>query len=58
MIQQHSAPDLPVHYIDWVVFTRDWGTWSEPCQSLEEAQELSGRTGRGPIYRRTWEVEA
>ncbi|NLA55563.1 MAG: hypothetical protein GX859_04575 [Corynebacterium humireducens] len=43
-------------HIDWLVYTRDWGTWSEPCETIEEARELSDRTGGGPVYRRTWEL--
>lgn len=41
-------------YVDWIVFNRLWGVFSEDLASLEEAQELSARTGGGPIFRRQW----
>lgn len=46
-------PDLD-GYVDWIVFTRDWNTFSEPCATEEEAQWVSQHTGGGPIYRREW----
>lgn len=53
MTEDHSEPKF-THHVDWIVFTRDWGTWSEPCESLDEAQDLSRRTGGGGIYERRW----
>lgn len=46
-------PDLD-GYVDWIVFTRDWNAFSEPCETEEEAQWVSSHTGGGPIYRRAW----
>lgn len=52
----HSDPDLD-GYVDWIVFDRSWSTFSDDCASLEEARELSGRTGGGPVFRRQWTHE-
>lgn len=52
----HSDPDLD-GYVDWIVFDRSLGTFSEDCESLEEAQDLASRTGGGPIFRRQWTRE-
>ena len=57
MTATHNDPEIPAPFIDWIVFDRSWGAWSEPCTTLEEAQELAGRTGGGPVYRRTWLLE-
>lgn len=46
-------PDVDGH-VDWIVFTRDWGTWSEPVNTIEDAVDLSRRTGGGPVYARHW----
>lgn len=51
-----SDPDLD-GYVDWIVYDRSWGAFSEDCTSLEEAQELAGRTGGGPVFRRMWVQE-
>ncbi len=48
MTEGHSEPTF-THHVDWIVFTRDWGTWSEPCESLDEARDLSRRTGGGVL---------
>lgn len=50
---ERRDPDLD-GYVDWIVFTRDWNTFSEPCETEEEAQWVSQHTGGGPIYRREW----
>jgi hypothetical protein len=52
----HSDPDLD-GYVDWIIFDRSWGTFSEDCASLEEARDLAGRTGGGPVFRRQWTRE-
>lgn len=52
----HSDPDLD-GYVDWIVFDRTWGAFSEDLPSREEARELSGRTGGGPVFRRQWTRE-
>lgn len=56
MTRNSSDPDLD-GYVDWIVYDRSWGAFSEDCSSLEEAQELAGRTGGGPVFRRTWVQE-
>ena len=56
MTQNSSDPDLD-GYVDWIVYDRSWGAFSEDCTSLEEAQELAGRTGGGPVFRRMWVQE-
>lgn len=54
MTQHHrDDPDLD-GYIDWIVYDRLCGTFSEDCASLDEAQDLAERTGYGPIFRRQW----
>lgn len=50
---ERRDPDLD-GYVDWIVFTRDWNTFSEPCETEEEAQWVYLHTGGGPIYRREW----
>ncbi|MBX8995247.1 hypothetical protein HCH15_03485 [Corynebacterium testudinoris] len=54
MTQHHRDDPNLDGYIDWIVFDRSWGTFSEDCASLDEAQDLSMRTGRGPIFKREW----
>lgn len=41
-------------YVDWIVFDRDWNSFSEPCETEVEAQWVSQHTGGEPIYRREW----
>ena len=42
---------------DWIVLLPS-GTYSEPCESIEEAREVvSLNPGAGPVYRRGWTVE-
>lgn len=53
MSGNNQDPDLD-GYVDWIVFDRSCGTFSEDCGSLDEAQDLSARTGGGPIFRRRW----
>ncbi|RSZ61187.1 hypothetical protein EAH68_14540 [Corynebacterium hylobatis] len=53
---QHRDPDLD-GYVDWIVFDRAWGAFSEDVPSLEEARALSDRTGGGPVFRRQWTRE-
>jgi hypothetical protein len=53
---QHNDPDLD-GYVDWIVFDRTWGAFSEDLPSLEEARALSSRTGGGPVFRRQWTRE-
>lgn len=36
-------------YVDWIVFDRDWNSFSEPCETEEEAQWVSQHTGGEPI---------
>lgn len=56
MTQHPDDPDLG-GYVDWIVFDRSWSTFSDDCASLEEAHEVAGRTGGGPIFRREWKRE-
>lgn len=49
----NQDPDLD-GYVDWIIFDRAWGAFSEDLPSLEEARELAGRTGGGPVFRRQW----
>lgn len=53
----YSDPDLDGD-VDWIVFDRSVGTFSEDCESLAEAQDLADRTGGGPIFQRQWTRES
>ena len=53
----HKDPNLD-GYSDWIFFDRSCGTFSESCESLDEARDLAGRTGGGPIFRREWSSES
>ncbi|BCB32030.1 hypothetical protein KaCgl_00040 [Corynebacterium glutamicum] len=45
-------------YVDWIVFDRDWNSFSEPCETEEEAQwspnvraasRSTGESGKGTL---------
>lgn len=42
-------------YRDWIVNLGD--TWSEPCETLEEAQEVADYYPGAQIYRRDWTAD-
>lgn len=56
MMSNYPEPNLSC-YVDWIVFDRSWGTFSESCATRAEAFELAESSGGGRIYRRQWVEE-